>query len=276
MDKQSTLWQTLYTSAGQWLRLLWVIPVTIYIAGCTPADDGILPTLVQIPSLTPQSTRHSPTPQSTPVPPTDIPATEEVIEQTTDNNSPSITLVTEEVQEIVVATQAASDEPAASNAPGNTPASSESTSGDASIISIPAAATAESNEPPAPVRYRTEDGTLFVVVTTIHNAETMPILADAPPDEKFIALSTTLANLTGSEIVVDVSSLTLIDTQSNRYNPVYPEEVLRSPLAGATLDGASTMTGLIRFSLPPDATPHLLEWCPYNNCETETLQTRLP
>src|SRR5690606_15553405 len=106
--------------------------------------------------------------------------------------------------------------------------------------------------------------------------ETMPNLPEAPEGEKFLVLSTTLANFTGEAIQVEAESLTLIDQQFNRYSPIQPDDFLRTPLFEVELDGTRTVLGSIRFALPTDAIPYLLEWCPYNDCEAETLQTFLP
>ncbi len=125
------------------------------------------------------------------------------------------------------------------------------------------------------VRYQTEDGSLFVVVTTLGTEETMTELPDAPDGEKYVLLSTTLANFTGEPIMVESGSLTLIDQQFNRYAVLDPDDFLRSTLYGVEFDGR-TMQGAIRFLIPEDARPYLLEWCPYNDCEIETLQTFLP
>lgn len=126
------------------------------------------------------------------------------------------------------------------------------------------------------IRYQTEDGTLFVVVTSVFTAETMPNMPVAPDGEQFIMLTTNLANFTGEEIMVEASSLTLIDENLNRYAPIVPDDFLRSPVFGITLGGATTAIGSVRFAIPTDAIPYLLEWCPYNDCEVETLQTLLP
>lgn len=139
-----------------------------------------------------------------------------------------------------------------------------------------AAATTELFIPAEDVRYQSEDGNLFVVVTSINTAETIPDLPEAPVGEKFVLLSTTLANFTGTPIIVDPSSLILIDQNLNRYPAYHPEDYLIRPLLGAELPGTTTMLGTVRFSIPEDAKPYLLEWCPYNDCEVEALQTLLP
>lgn len=125
------------------------------------------------------------------------------------------------------------------------------------------------------VRYQTEDGNLFVVVTTLSTEETMIELPDAPDGEKYVLLSTTLANFTGESIMVESGSLTLIDQQFNRYPVLDPDDFLRTTLYGIEFEG-NTVLGAIRFAIPEDARPYLLEWCPYNDCEIETLQTFLP
>lgn len=144
------------------------------------------------------------------------------------------------------------------------------------IVEAPAAITEEVFIPAETVRYQTEDGSLFVVVTNLQTEEEMPSLPDAPEGQKYLVLSTSLANLTGEPILVEAASLTLIDQNLNRHAAVASEDFLRTPLIGAELSGNSTILGFVRFAIPLDATPYLLEWCPFNDCALEALQTRLP
>ncbi|MGJ3239825.1 MAG: hypothetical protein ACFE0Q_14030 [Anaerolineae bacterium] len=145
-----------------------------------------------------------------------------------------------------------------------------------SLVTEEAAATSDVFVPAESVRYQNEDSTLFVVVTTLTTAEMNPNMPEPPVGEKFVMLSTNFANFTGEPLTIEADSLTLIDQQFNRYPPVQPEEYIRIPLYGTELPGEVTLQGAVRFALPEDATPYLLEWCPYNDCEVETLQTFMP
>ena len=211
-------------------------------------DDFTMPTLAVLPSAEPSAAVVVEEVEQVESrrPATEIPATLQVTEE------PGPALATQEVDESGLVTQE---------------------------VVPPATQAAETPEvftPREDVRYQTDDGDLFVVVTTVHTQETMPMLPDAPEGQKFVELRGTLANLTGNPITVDRNSLALIDQQFNRYAPVIPEEGARTYLAGAELNGTGTFRGSVRFSIPDDAVPYLLEWCPLNECDDEVLQTRLP
>lgn len=215
----------------------------IIITSCTGTSDPALPTLVQFPSETAVS---------------DAPVATQASD-TTDSG-----FVTQELE-------------------GTDSATEEAGSGFVtqeveldSLMTEEAAVTPEVFQPAESTRYQTEDGNLFVLVTSVNTVDNMPTLPEAPAGEKFVVLSTNLANFTGEPILVEASSLTLIDQQFNRYAPVEPEDFLRTPIYGVELNGTNTVLGAVRFAIPSDATPYLLEWCPYNDCDTELLQTLLP
>jgi len=140
----------------------------------------------------------------------------------------------------------------------------------------PAAETPEVFQPVQNIRFRTENGDLFVVASRTTEGADIPILPEPPEGQRWFVITATLGNRTGTPFTITHDSLTLIDQQQERYAPVENEDVLRPPLVDSVLgDPTTTLLGVVRFAIPADARPHLLEWCPDGDC-SNPLQATIP
>ena len=97
-----------------------------------------------------------------------------------------------------------------------------------------------------------------------------------PPDgERWLIVVGTLRNDAGDTVTVNAEHLTLLDAQGNRYSPEAPDDSTQPPMVSAELAEGESVLGLVRFAIPEDVTPILLEWCPEGNCEPP-LQAQIP
>lgn len=96
----------------------------------------------------------------------------------------------------------------------------------------------------------------------------------SPPnaEDRFVVVVATLANESNTPITINPTDLTLIDKENNRYSPEPPESNLQPALIGIALSPNETIYGFVKFKIPPEAAPTLLEWCPGGTC-TEPIQS---
>ncbi|MFP4344200.1 MAG: DUF4352 domain-containing protein [Anaerolineales bacterium] len=94
---------------------------------------------------------------------------------------------------------------------------------------------------------------------------------DAEPDEpgtgpqegqRWIVVVAAVQNNSDQPVTVMRESLTLIDREGGRYTPDAPDEGTQPPLIGTRLETGEDLLGLVRFTIPEEAQPVTLAWCP--------------
>lgn len=129
---------------------------------------------------------------------------------------------------------------------------------------------------PDNVKFQSDDGNKFIVVARTTEGADIPILPEPPEGQRWFVVQATVGNRSETPITLAAESFTLVDQQQERYEPVEDEDTLRPALAGSVVgDPAATFVGVVRFAVPIDAKPYLLEWCSDSEC-LEPLQTLFP
>lgn len=161
-------------------------------------------------------------------------------------------------QTVIPETEAATvpmtaETPEATTAPSSTPGATPTT---------PApTATAAETATPTPTALPLTEAYGFQVSYTLDMEPDDPA-AGPPEGERWIVVVTAIQNNSGEPLVIERQSLILIDQQGGRYVPDEPDEETSPPLVGARLEAGEDLLGLVRFTIPDDARPVTLEWCP--------------
>ncbi|MEL6308456.1 MAG: hypothetical protein AAFQ52_09965 [Chloroflexota bacterium] len=68
-------------------------------------------------------------------------------------------------------------------------------------------------------------------------------------------------------VTVNVGDVTLIDDEGDFYSAIENGETLAPYAIGAELTVGTSLRGFVVFTVPVDAQPAMLEWCPAGNCD---------
>jgi hypothetical protein len=148
----------------------------------------------------------------------------------------------------------------------STPAAT--TSSDAAEGEAVAEATAiVTPEATSEITYFATDQYSVVVSYTIEDEASFPAgTPTAPEGQRWIFVLAAINNVGGEPVEITADSLVLIDALGNRY-PAEDDDAIMPPLVGQTLEQDSSVYGLARFAVPPEAQAAILEWCPLEACE---------
>ncbi|MDX1992186.1 MAG: hypothetical protein SF029_07345 [bacterium] len=157
-----------------------------------------------------------------------------------------------------VATAVADAAEADETAAPNTSAGSEE-SAEATVILTP--------EATSEITYFATDQYSVVVSYTIEDEASFPAgTPDAPEGQRWIFVLAAINNVGGEPVEITAESLVLIDALGNRYT-AEDDDAIMPPLVGQTVEQDSSVYGLARFAVPPEAQAAILEWCPLEACE---------
>lgn len=113
---------------------------------------------------------------------------------------------------------------------------------------------------PEPNAVISSDGDYYVAVSYAQEVE------NPPNGKRQIIITATLANTGGETVEVAPEHLILVDTNDKRYAPETPDQDTNPALVDTKLLQGASVYGFVKYTLPMDATPKLLEWCPGGTC----------
>ena len=124
----------------------------------------------------------------------------------------------------------------------------------------------------APMASPTVDPALFgqgedykIYVNYTLDAQASGVQSSLPDGMTQIIIVATVENNSYESLAIRRESLTLVGSQNEHFEADVSDEQLQPSLAGARLKPGESLLGFIKFTLPGEVIPEVIQWCPSNN-----------
>lgn len=118
------------------------------------------------------------------------------------------------------------------------------------------------DDPVADITPSSPEYSLTVSYLNEHDADEDTADGSPPEGQKWIVIYATAINAAGYDATIDPRSIYVLDVDGQSYTADEPSALTDPALVGAVLGEGEAQDGLVRITLPVDAVPEVLAWCP--------------